>query len=116
MSNQNKTELVAEPKVSNNWIPVLVGTLLCIVVALVWWIQNEHEQTKQSQIVETEADLLASYIKTDMRSRIPSLQRIVNRWQDRGGTPQEEFLNDTLDYVSNIPGFQALEWVDKIFM
>ena len=56
---------------------------------------------------------MAGYIKSGMRSRIPPSQRIVDCWVNRGGTPKHEFIKDTRQYIPDLPGFQALEWVDK---
>ncbi|NOQ77616.1 MAG: diguanylate cyclase [Methylococcaceae bacterium] len=106
---------IIEPKVLNTWIPKLVAILLCIIVVLIWWMSHKIEQAEKKELVKTEAALVASYIKADMRSRIPSLQRIVNRWQTQGGTPKNEFTSDAKNYIFNLPGFQAIEWVDTDF-
>jgi len=59
--------------------------------------------------VPTEASILVGYIKDDIRSRILCLQGIVDRWVNLGGTPKDEFIKDTQQYISDLPGFQALE-------
>ena len=50
-----------------------------------------------------------------MRARIPALHRLTRRWEIRGGTPRDEFFSDATGYVSDLPGFQALGWVDPGF-
>ncbi len=115
MSDKNNISQTTEPQISNGWVPILVGVLLCLVVVLIWWTNDKLVQNEQKMAVKAEARLLAGYIKADMRSRIPSLQRIVNRWEMSGGTSKSEFYNDTLNYISDLPGLQAIEWVDKNF-
>jgi len=51
----------------------------------------------------------------DLQKRVQSLQRIVERWEIRGGTPQHEFESDALAYITDDPGYQAIEWVDNTF-
>ncbi|MCP4215307.1 MAG: diguanylate cyclase [bacterium] len=101
-----------EPQVQTKWLPILVGTLLCILVLLLWWTLNEQDNRALLKRVEAEAHKLASNMEADMRSRIPSLQRIVSRWEMHGGTTKEEFISDARAYVNDLPGLQALEWVD----
>jgi len=74
---------------------------------------NDNELAERQKRIELETEKLTSFIESDMRSRIPALQRIVSRWEVRGGTPRDEFLMDARAYVDDMPGFQALEWVDE---
>lgn len=115
MLDQNHISQLIEPKILNTWIPKLVAILLSIIVIFAWWMSHSIEQATQKEIVKTEANLVANYIKADMRARIPSLQRMVSRWQTQGGTPKNEFISDAKSYIYNLPGFQAIEWVDKDF-
>ncbi|MCP4149304.1 MAG: diguanylate cyclase [bacterium] len=110
-----QTTQAAEPKIQTIWLPVLVGSLLFSLVVVLWWTMDGQEHSEQHERIKTEAHKLAAYIEADMRGRIPSLQRIVNRWVIRGGTPKNEFISDAQAYVSDLPGLQALEWVDKSY-
>lgn len=65
--------------------------------------------------VHEQASLFADDIQRDLQSRIPALQRIVNRWQARGGTPEYEFGQDANYYIRDMPGFQAIAWADSSF-
>lgn len=111
-----KTALqTTEPKVKTKWLAILVWALLSFLVVLLWWSLNNKKNADYYKITQVEAINLSSYINTDLRSRILTLKRIVNRWEFRRGTPKDEFINDVQAYVSDTPGFQAIEWVDKTY-
>lgn len=97
------------------WLPILVGLLLGILVALVWWSLDNQRHFSLHRMVNSGATEFSSNIEGDIRARIPALQRIVGRWEARGGTPKEEFILDSLAHIEDFPGFQALGWVDESF-
>ena len=95
------------------WLPVLVGLLvLVLVVFFAWTIRNQQIADRQKQI-ESEVGKIAGYIDTDLRGRIASLQRYVKQWELSGGFSQVEFSAMMQDYINDMPGFQAIEWVDR---
>ncbi|MEN6616356.1 MAG: PAS domain S-box protein, partial [Syntrophorhabdus sp.] len=95
------------------WMPVLVGVLLCVLFGLIVWNSIQREDENLHTKIHAEADNLASHINSDLRNRISTLQRQTKRWAIRKGVPKKEFLSDARAYISDVPGFQALEWVDK---
>ncbi|GAB6095627.1 hypothetical protein JCM14469_18790 [Desulfatiferula olefinivorans] len=115
MADHYTTAQATEPPIRNMWMPVLVGTLLFVLVFILWWVLREQEQTALHKKVDAEASNLITYIEADMRNRIPSLQRIVRRWELRGGIPKNEFVSDIQSIMNDMPGFQAIEWVDKSY-
>ena len=44
-----------------NWIPVLVGILLSIIVVFLWWTLNNQEKTHLQNKMEEESQKLISY-------------------------------------------------------
>ena len=115
MPDQTNYSRTPDSHIKAGWLPVLVGGLLCTLVALLWWTLNEREQTNLHSKIEAEAEYLVTHIDADLRNRIPTLQRMARRWEMRGATPKEEFISDARAYLSEVPGFQSLEWVDKNF-
>jgi diguanylate cyclase (GGDEF)-like protein len=97
-------------------LPFLVAGILCALSFLLWWGLARDERAKQRQTLTLHAKTLAADIEGDLRARIPSLERMVKRWVFHKGTEQEEFILDAAAYVADLPGFQALEWVDKGFV
>lgn len=100
-------------KIKAEWLALLVGSLLCTFAVLLWWMLDQREQTSLHNEIRSEAEDMASSIDADMHSRIPALQRMARRWENRGSMPKKEFISDTQAYVSDMPGYQALGWVDK---
>lgn len=96
-------------------LAVQIGILLCILVSLLCWYLHVLRNEKLHNLLNIRADEFSSYIKADLRSRIPALQRITQRWEQRKGTPKKEFLHDINAYLNDLPGFQAIEWVDRKF-
>ena len=97
----------------SRWLAFLVGILLCTLVVILWWMLGNKKNADYHTMVEIEARKLTSYIQADLRNRIPALQRIVNRWEFRKGLPRDEFINDIQAYIYDMPGFQAISWVDE---
>jgi len=115
--NDKKNELNLEEisLLKKLWLSITIGLLLFIVVAGLWWAMEKREDTSRFNMVESEASIVLDIISVDLRTRIQSLQRIVKRWEVRGGTPKEEFDSDAMMYINDDPGYLALEWVDKTF-
>ncbi len=93
-------------------LPSLVGIVLLIVVVIMWWVLNDQARLALEQKMDSEASSLISYIDKDIQSRIPALRRIVRRWES-SGTTKKQFIDDTAAYVTDIPGFRAIAWVDQ---
>ncbi len=93
----------------------MVGVLLCLLAAGFSWMVGQRLQADLRRKLQDEAKKLATYVEADIQRRMPAVQRIVGRWEIRGGTPKKEFLADARNYIYDLPGFQALEWVNRDF-
>lgn len=94
----------------------MVTVLLGLLAGMLWWSLELREQVNLRNEVNAEARYLAGHLDTDLRTRIAALQRMAIRWEIQGGTPKEEFVSDAGAYVADMPGLQALEWVDRDFI
>ncbi|MCP4117629.1 MAG: diguanylate cyclase [Desulfobacteraceae bacterium] len=115
MSKDQMNTGIIEPQVKTYWIAVLIGVPLFILTVLLWWFLHYQNHLDRHKRVEVEAHKLSTYIKTDLTNRIRALNRIALRWETHKGTPRMEFTKDTQNYISDMPGFQAVEWVDKSY-
>ncbi|MCK5444365.1 MAG: PAS domain-containing protein [Rhodospirillaceae bacterium] len=97
-------------------VPLTVGAILLVVVATWWTYLDQKREETLHTLVQSAAELNSSFIQTDIRTRIPALYRIVGRWESRGGLPKAEFLDDAQNFILDLPGFQAIEWVDKNYI
>lgn len=97
------------------WLPVLVGTLLCALVLVFWSTLVAREKRDLRNEVRVEAEFQAKRVEADLHNRLSTLQRIARSWEFHGGLSQAEFVNDAQAYMFDIPGFQAVEWVDNTY-
>lgn len=97
------------------WLPALAGLLLCALAAVLWWTLALQEEANLRQRINTVAANLAAHLNADLDSRIQALQRIANRWEVRGGTPEYEFLHDADAYFRDAAGYHSIAWVDPDF-
>jgi diguanylate cyclase (GGDEF)-like protein/PAS domain S-box-containing protein len=102
-----------DPERSARWLPLLIGFLLCLLVFARWKTLDLQERTELQNKVNAQTGYLASHIEADLRNRIPTLRRMARAWELRSGISKEEFAGEAGAYLSDVPGFQALEWVDK---
>ncbi len=95
------------------WVPLFAGLFLSVLVFILWKTLDMKEQNNLQAKLKTETEYLASTIEADLQNRIPSIKRIVRQWESSEGPRKERFLSEVKAYMSDVPGFQAIEWVDK---
>tara|TARA_R110002074_G_scaffold402342_1_gene608159 strand:+ start:104237 stop:105895 length:1659 start_codon:yes stop_codon:yes gene_type:complete len=96
-------------------LPVLVGAVLFALVFSLWSLLDGRRTEILRNLLEDKAQEYSHFIKADLRTRVPALERMALRWQQQGGTSEAAFIHDASAYIDDLPGFQALEWVDKNF-
>jgi serine phosphatase RsbU (regulator of sigma subunit)/anti-sigma regulatory factor (Ser/Thr protein kinase) len=67
-------------------------------------------------MVKGEAENRADQLKSDLQSRVLALRWMADRWEQRGGTPNDEFVADARAYIADMGGFQSISWVDKEYI
>ncbi|GAB4375819.1 MAG: hypothetical protein Kow00121_22010 [Elainellaceae cyanobacterium] len=97
------------------WIPLLLGIVTTAVVFGLWQQLLVQEQLHIEQLVQQEANAIESELNRDFSARIQALERMADRWQVSGGTPQALWEADAVNYFEQYYGFQAIEWVDPSF-
>ncbi|WP_341529525.1 response regulator [Nostoc sp. UHCC 0302] len=117
MVRQHKYHLYQSVKNFNKQVllPLLVGVFVSIAVIALWQWFLVEEQTNIKQLIQQQAIAIKNQLNTDMKSRILALERMGERWQIRGGTPQQEWEADAAAYVKDFAGYRAIEWVDPTF-
>jgi len=101
--------------IKGRWIPYAIALVLCLAVFSLWQALEKREARARQQAIAAEAETVLNLIDLDLNNRIRSLQRFVYRWQQRGGMTRQEFFLNADSYLSDHPGYQALEWVDSSF-
>lgn len=95
--------------------PITLLAALLLVMLLLYQALHSREESRIHKAAQTAAVNALNIIESDIDKRIRSLQRLVARWEIRGGTPKHEFEEDAQAYITDSPGYQAIEWVDKSF-
>jgi diguanylate cyclase (GGDEF)-like protein/PAS domain S-box-containing protein len=104
------------PRSKMPWLPIVVGILLCALTFALWKTLDAQERANLQAKVKFSADYLASHVEADLRNRLPALSRIVRTWELNRGMSKEAFVEDAGSYLADVPGFQAIEWVDPGFV
>ncbi|MBL4907295.1 MAG: hypothetical protein JKX94_07580, partial [Sneathiella sp.] len=95
--------------------PILIFGICFVLAILSWWYLTEQRQSDSKLDLAKQAEIFSRYITNDIDARLPALERMVHRWIEQGGTSKKEFVSDATQYISDIPGFQAIEWVDETY-
>ncbi len=115
MAEQNQNNGGSGLTNNQRWFPFIMGIILFASISIFSWNMGKRESSNLEHRIELEAKEMATLLDADMRARIPSLQRMVNRWQIRNGISKEEFVRDASSYIEDAAGYQAIEWVDSDF-
>ena len=117
MVRQHKYHLYQSVKIFKKQVllPLLVGIFVLIAVIALWQWFVVEEQANVKQLIQQQAIAIKNQLSTDMNSRILALERMRERWQIRGATPQQEWEADAAAYVKDFAGYRAIEWVDPTF-
>jgi PAS domain S-box-containing protein len=95
--------------------PVPLG-LAIVTTALILWQALLAEQSQQMrETTQMLADNIHAQIGENFDSRLRALARMAGRWNRRGGTPREEWMEDTVAYIVDERAFQAIACVDPTF-
>ncbi len=94
------------------WIAALAGATIAIAVIAVWWMINDRAREHIDSAAHDSAHINQSLIRQDIDNRLSALDRLAQRWTAVGGTPRHVWDTDAARYVTDMPGFQAIEWAD----
>jgi two-component system sensor kinase FixL len=94
------------------WLAVLAGTTVAIGVIAVWYVINDRAREHIHSATDYASRINQLLIRQDIDNRLSALDRLAQRWTAFGGTPRPVWEADAARYVTDMPGFQAIEWAD----
>lgn len=94
------------------WIPWLVAAVIACAVVLAWEGLNRREQADMKRSTSLVSDWLHTAIVHDLDQRMSALRRLADRWSSNQGTSRSTWEADVAHYLSDQPGYHAIEWVD----
>lgn len=107
--NVSKWNRPAGPLVPVFWA-VLTFLVLAAGVVLVWTRLDQQERQSLANVLQAELRLVTTQVEGDLRQRLVALKRFAAIWQRH--SHQQAFPSQVfLDYQTDLPGLQALEFV-----
>ena len=85
---------------------------MAIGVILVWYVINDRTREHIDSTTEYATRINQLLIRQDIDNRLSAVDRLAKRWTAAGGTPRPVWEADAERYVTDMPGFQAIEWAD----
>ncbi len=97
-------------------LSVILSGLVVSCMLFVGWLMEQQELNNNALVFKENVEKKSTTIINDLQSRIVALQRMAHRWERDSGTSKYAFLDDAENYVTDLAGFQAIEWVNKDFI
>lgn len=94
------------------WLAVLAGTTMAIGVIAVWFVINDRAREHIDSTIDYATRINQLLIRQDIDNRLSAVDRLAQRWTAAAGTPRPVWEADAARYVTDMPGFQAIEWAD----
>ena len=95
-----------------HWLRYTSGGLI-LLSTLCLWLLLLHWQTEQlAQLTLVQEQAVAAEIESNLNSRIAALERMAQRWEVAGRTPDDQWQADAKAYLQDEPGYGAIAWLD----
>lgn len=100
-----------------HWLSAaLAFVLVTFSSALLWQMLLEQETAKVIKQTHATAVNLSALLEQQMSFRLLAINRMAIRWSSRVYKSKHHWLTDAQQYIQDIPGVQALEWVDEKYV
>lgn len=93
-------------------LPALIFLMTSVSTLSLNHILNMNEEVVVQNLVAEQAEKIRSLIDTDTSGKLLALKRMGQRWEAANGTPEPLWRNDAANYIGQMSGLRALEWVD----
>lgn len=93
-------------------ISPVIGLTMTGISFVVFYLLIIQENQQIEQIIENQLITNTKEIKSQLESRIFSLETITKHWRFRGEISQVEWEKEALNYINHEQGYQAIEYVD----
>ena len=101
------------PNRSAIWLAVLAGTAMAIGVIALWHEIDHRAHEHAGLATENAVQVNQLLIRQDTDNRLAALDRLAHRWTAAGGKPRLEWEADAARYVTDMPGFESIQWIDS---
>jgi PAS domain S-box-containing protein len=105
-----------DPAMRLIWHPIFAFLFTAILSVSVWQALMAQELQIIRQALGERTERLVTFLGADIGRQLPALERMSGRWVERAGTPKPAWEADAAAHVSDLPGLQAVQWVDESFI
>lgn len=99
----------------SSWPIISLSILLTILVLTLWQALSNWEDKRIKNDILNQAENFRVAAESYIDLQISTLKRMGARWEQKGGSSQDEWQADAYNYIEQLPIFQAIEWVDGSF-
>lgn len=96
-------------------LPLLLFFLLASISLYFYKVIQNKEAESFKALLSEEAKKIEQLILLSLSEKSNSIKRIAQRWEIDSGTPYFEWAGDADNYVTQIPGLRAIEWIDPSY-
>ncbi len=94
------------------WLPLPVGIGAVSATVCVYLMVQASLRVQTDRVTVQQLDSIRVLVKNAIDERMGALDRMARRWEATGGTPENEWEVDAANYIHDLKGFQAVQWVD----
>lgn len=96
-------------------IPAFVFLILASLSFMSYDFQSAREEANLHNMVAEDSASIQYIVELQLNERLSALRRMASRWSAGNGTPKRVWQIDAKNYVDNLPGLKALQWVDRAY-
>lgn len=94
------------------WRPLLLALILLTVTFALWHVLRTQENKAIEEAVSQELSWAKDTIVNQTALHIEAAGRMAKRWEFSKGLQHEAWEHDALNYVGQIPGLEAIGWLE----
>ena len=109
------SEIMLNSEKSKLTVPLSVAAAFALLTLLVWQTFAVQERTALKEQTQAVANAFAREIELTTRTHENAVLRMAERWEASEGTPQDLWELDAQNYVNDLPGLAAFDWIDEAY-
>jgi PAS domain S-box-containing protein len=95
--------------------PLLVLAVLAAGAFALYSELLDKERHDIRRRLADEASETDARVHVRLNDRVDSIARMARRWEAAGGTPEALWRRDAGNYIDQIPGLRAMQWIDPSY-
>jgi len=97
------------------WLAIVAGAIMAAGVLALWYVIDERAEEHAGSSVDHTVHMNTLLISQDAENRLLALDRLARRSLTDREPSQADWEADARRYLRDMPGFQALQWLDTEF-